>query len=84
MANRTIAEKREIDQLKELLVVADKVIAELVEHIATIEKGLRDIPSGMVLYKKCGECGHEELIKALPNGCFTSSADFCTKCEESW
>ena len=79
MANRTIAEKREIDQLKERLVAKDKVIAELVEHLATVYEYPRT-----VAYRKCAECGHEELIKARPNGCFTSSIDFCTKCEATW
>ena len=85
MANMTIAETREIDQLKERLVAKDKVIADLVEHLATISDF---IPSYeypyTVAYRKCGKCGHEELIKALPNGCFTSSIYFCTKCEAAW
>ena len=76
---------REIGRLMERLVVKDKVIAELVEHLATIDDYAPQYEYPYtVAYRKCGECGHEELIKALPNGCFTSSIDFCTKCEESW
>ena len=66
-------------EVARIIEAKDEVISELVKHIATVYEYPRS-----AAYRKCYECGHEELIKARPMGGFTSSIDFCTKCEAAW